>query len=284
MKQPSPELRALFEEARRYEEGNDHYNAVKLYKRIVKEARYWAAPHIQLGNIYKYRQEWKPALYYNKKAISLDVGNKTAWWNVGIAATALKKQRLARSVWGKFGLAAGQKQPLKPVSVRLAYKKQFEIMWVQREGPAQGIIRNIPHPGSGRRFGDTVLIDNVIRGYHTSDYYRLPIYDELGVFKCSHYLTFSCLLQTPAPKDVHALQQLCREEKLGFEVWANAARSLAPQNFKGRPEYHFYKLESESELLVAIAAPGKQEALSVLEAWKVISLKHYTGFQAHQVC
>ena len=75
MQEPSQELRVLYEEALQYEAARDHYNAVKLYKRIVKEARHWAAPLTRLGEIYKYRQEWKPALYYNKKAASLDAGN-----------------------------------------------------------------------------------------------------------------------------------------------------------------------------------------------------------------
>ena len=282
MQEPTPELRVLFEEARQYEEARDHYNAVKLYKRIVKEARHWALPHIRLGEIYKYRQEWKPALYYNKKAVSLDAGNQSAWWNVGIAATALKKGRLARHVWSKFGLSTDEPS-LGPVSVRLHAEGQFEILWASRLGPARGIIRNIPHPRSGRRYGDLVLFDHIIQGYHTSDIYRLPVFDELGLLKRSHYQTFSCVLQSPDNKDIKTLQQLCREEKLGFEVWANASRTFTSPYFGDAPEYYFHNFEAEMELLVAIAARGQGVALEVLDSWKVISLKAYTDFQAHRV-
>ena len=282
MQEPSPELKVMYEEALQYEAEKDHYNAVKLYKRIVKEAHYWAAPVVRLGDIYKYRQEWKPSLYYNKKAVSLDAGNKSAWWNVGISATALKKGRLARNVWAKFGLSTDEPS-LSPVSIRLSRQGQFEILWVSRLGPARGVIRNIPHPGADRRYGDIVLFDHVIRGYHTSDVYRLPVYDDLGLLKRSHYKTFSCVVQTPTPKDIRALQQLCQDERLGFEVWANASQSFASQFFGNAPEYYFHNSEAQPELLVAVAAPEREAALEILDSWKVISLKGYTDFQAHRV-
>lgn len=282
MQEPSPELRALYEEACQYEAARDHYNAVKLYKRIVKEARYWAEPVIRLGEIYKYRQEWKPALYYNKKAVSLDAGNQSAWWNLGIAATAMKKGRLARNVWAKFGMSADEPS-LGPVSVRLHSQGQFEILWASSLGPARAVIRNIPHPNSGRRYGDIVLFDNAVRGHHTSDAYRLPVFDELGLLKRSHYKTFSCVLQSPDSRDVKTLQRLCREENLGFEVWANASRAFASQYFGDTPEYYFHNFEAQPELLVAVASPDKESALEVLDSWKVISLKEYTNFEAHRV-
>lgn len=282
MQEPSPELRVLYEEARRYEEARDHYNAIKLYKRIAREARHWAAPYIRLGEIYKYRQEWKPALYYNKKAVSLDAGNQWAWWNVGIAATALKKGRLARNVWAKFGQSTDEPS-LGPVSVRLFCQGQFEIIWASRLGPARALIRNIPHPRSERRYGDIVLFDHAIQGYHTSDTYRLPVFDELGLLKRSHYKTFSCVLQSPESRDIRTLRQLCREENLGFEVWGNASRAFASQYFGDTPEYYFHNFELQPELQVAIAASDQEGALGVLDSWKVISLKGYSAFEAHRV-
>ena len=283
MQEPSPELRVLYEKARQYEAARDHYNAVKLYKRIVKEARDWAPPLVRLGEIYKYRQEWKPALYYNKKAVSLDAGNQSAWWNVAIAATAMKKGRLARNVWAKFGLSTDEPS-LSPVSVRLYSQGQFEILWVSRLGPARGFVRNIPHPHSGRRYGDIVLIDNLVQGYHTSDAYRLPVYEELGLLKISHYRTFSCVLQSANSKDIKTLQQLCGDENLGFEVWSSASRAFASPYFGDTPEYYFHNFEPDSELLVAVAAPHREAAQEVLDSWKVISLKTYTDFKVHKVC
>ena len=282
MQHPTPEQNTLFEQAEQYEALRDHYNAIKLYKRIIKLGADWAAPYARLGQIYKYRQEWKPALYYNKKTASLDAADQTSWWNIGIAAPALRKSRLARTGWSKFGLEG--RQEWAPVSVQRAYDKQFEIIGAARSGPAEGILKNVPHPRSGRCFGDVVLIDNIIRGYHTSAFHRLPIYGDLGLLKRSVFLTFSCLLQSASRKDIHTLQQLCREEGLGFEIWANAARAFASAQLGPRPEYYAaFDLAPEPELLAAIAAPTAQQALSILDAWKAISLKNYASFQEHRV-
>jgi hypothetical protein len=282
MHHPTPEQKALFEQAERYEEQEDPYNAIKLYKRTIKLGAAWVAPYARLGQIYKYRQEWKPALYYNKKAASLQADDPACWWNIGIAATALRKTRLARTVWAKFGLDAAPREPF-PISIRRVYGKQYEILWALRRGPAEAIIQNIPHPQSGRCFGDVVLIDNLIKGHHSSAQHRLPIYEELGLLKRSAFFTFSCLLQSADRKDIQVLQNLCREQGLGFEVWANATRAFSSKQFGTQPEYYAMDWATEEELLVALAAPTGSRALGALDAWKAICLKDYTAFQAYRI-
>ncbi len=282
--EPSNTLKSLFQDAKRYEQAQDHYNAVKLYKRVIKEAPHWAPPYLQLGNIYKYRQEWKPALHYNKKAIALEADNRQAWWNVGLAATALKKKKLARRIWSKFGYTQERKVKWQPASVQLRYQDQMELMWVQRESPCLGHIRSIPHPSSGRRYGDLVLIDNVPRGYHAANGHRLPIFEELGVQKCSSFRAFSCLLLEPSADDIELLQGLCWDRSLGFEVWGNAAEALSFRPRGGQPEYYAFNLKDERELLVSIAALHEEDALQALSDWEVISLKGFAEFRAHQVC
>lgn len=281
--QPTEQHRALFEQAQQYEAAADPYNAVKLYKLVAREAPQWEQPYLRLGHLYKYRREWKPALYYNKRAVTLEVSNRQAWWDVGLAATAIGKLKQARRVWEKFGWNAQKQQPLKPVSVRLQFQNQFEVLWVQRVSPCLGYIRSIPQPASGRRYGDLVLIDNVVRGYHSSGMYRLPIYDELGLKKCGHYGAFSCTLLQATEEDIKLLQQLCLEQNLGFEVWGNAAQAATVRATGGKPEYCAFNWDTAPELLIAIAARQEAEALSVLKNWEVISLKSFTGFRAHQI-
>ncbi|MEQ8706199.1 MAG: hypothetical protein RIC19_19865 [Phaeodactylibacter sp.] len=281
--QPSEQHRALFEQARQYEAAADPYNAVKLYKRVIKEVPQWQQPYLRLGHMYKYRREWKPALYYNKKAVALEVSNRQAWWDVGLAATALGKLRQARRVWEKFGWNTTGQHSLKPVSVRLQFQNQFEVLWVQRISPCLGYIRSIPQPASGRRYGDLVLIDNMVRGYHSSGMHRLPIYDELGLKKCGHYGTFSCTLLQATEEDIKLLQQLCQEQNMGFEVWGNAAQAATVRSAKGKPEYYAFSRYAAPELLVAIAARQQAEVRSVLKAWEVISLKNFADFRVHQL-
>lgn len=279
--QPRTYLQQLFDEACQYEERQDHYNAVKLYKRVLKEAPQWAAPCLRLGHIYKYRQEWKPALYYTKKAASLEAGNQQAWWDIGLAATALKKKRLAWNVWEKFGYQRTAPAQREQVSVRLAYQQQIEIFGVQRNSPCAGHIRSIPHPAADRRYGDLVLIDNTVRGHHYSGNRRLPIFDELGLLKRSTYRTFSCQLLGTSEDDLNLLQHLCWERRLGFELWGHAARAAALSTGGKPQEFHAFPLAGEPELLAAIAAHQAEEALSVLQDWQVISLRSFTGFRAH---
>lgn len=280
---PLEQHQALFEQAQQYEAAEDPYNAVKLYKRLVKEAPQWSQPYLRLGHIYKYRREWKPALYYHKKAVALDVTIRQAWWNIGLSATAVGKLRQARRVWEKFGWSPKGQAPLKPVSVRLQFQKQFEVLWVQRISPCLGYVRSIPQPASGRRYGDLVLVDNIVQGYHSSGLHRLPIYDELGMKKCGHYGSFSCTLLQATAEDIKLLQQLCQEQNLGFEVWGNAAQAATVRSANGKPEYYAFNLGAAPESLVAIAARRQAEALSVLRNWAIISLKNFAKFRAHQL-
>jgi len=104
MESPSPDMKALFEQALHYDRAGDIYNAIKLYKHVAKHTPHWAPPFERLGTLYKYRQDWKAALHYIKKSVALNPGNQKAWWDLGIAATALKRWRIAKNVWSKFGL------------------------------------------------------------------------------------------------------------------------------------------------------------------------------------
>jgi tetratricopeptide (TPR) repeat protein len=280
MDERTPEMMALYQAALAYEQRADHYNAVKLYKRIIKEDRLWAAPYLRLGLIYKSRREWKPSLHYYKKAIALAADKKEAWWNLGIAATALNKSRWAKNVWAKFSLGPEYYNGM--VSIRLAYRNTFEVLGAHRIDPARASIKSIPHPGSGRKYNDILLVDNTIQGYHSTGYYRLPIYDDLGVYKASTFSTFSCILLRTTEPDIQKLRDLCRDAGLGFEVWANASRAYTAKTAGRLPEYFtFEEGEGLPELLVALAAKRKYQAIDILEAWKAISLKDYHNFRSY---
>ena len=55
-----PDKQQLLEEARRYDKAGDTYNAVKLYKRLIKLDSDWLEPYAALGRIYHDRREWLP--------------------------------------------------------------------------------------------------------------------------------------------------------------------------------------------------------------------------------
>ncbi len=279
------DIEELYQQAEVYHSRGDVYNAVKLCKRIIKRAPDWHPPYAMLGSIYKYRKEWKAALHYNKKAVAIDASDQNSWWNVGIAATALKKPRLAKSVWHKFGLENGE-LGLPPIkSVRIAFGKQFDIVWVRPVDPCRAVIESIPSPASGRRFRDMILLDGMVTGYNVSRQKKFPVYEELGIHKRSTYRTFSCWIRIQTTEDLQNLEKLCREADLGFENWSNAAWVFANQIGNTLPEYYgseiIKKAEEIRELHIAIAAPTHRDVEEVLGSWQIISLGHFSNITCH---
>ncbi len=282
MNYPSDDIATLFEQASIHDEQGDVYNAVKLYKRIIRLAPDWQPPYARLGQLYKLRQDWKAALHYNKKAVALHTLDRHAWWNVGIAATALRKQRLANNVWSKFGLE-NARLPHR-LCVRVQYARQFELIWARPIDPARAVIESIPAPVSDRRFQDIILTDGTIAGYNVVRNQRFPVYDELGVLKRSVFHTFSCWVEVPVRQDLMLLSKLCQEAGLGMENWSNATNVLAAQIQKNLPEYYGQdglRSSAGRMLHIAIAAPGRQEATEVLQTWAAICIGSYTELILH---
>ena len=281
--QIDPEHIALFDEARRYDEAGDTYNAVKLYKRLTKLSADWAEPYFHLSLIYKRRHEWKQVFHYSKRTVSLAPANQEAWWNLGIAAVGLKKTRLARSIWTKFGWDSKQK-PRHPYGLQLTYEDAYEILWMQPLDPARAQILSIPHPASGLRFREEVLYDRKPVGYHVVSKRRIPVYASLGSVKRSPFQTFSCLVHVaPDSAAVKQLELLCANAGIGFEVWSNAARIFTPEHRRAFPEYYsdLVPRESTDQCLVALAALHEAEVQRVLNNWQIITFAQYSDVRGY---
>ena len=280
MQFPSEHIKELYEAALQYELNDDPYHAVKLYKKVIRIAPEWAPPYVCLGHFYKKRWEWKPALHYNKKAVALAPTDRECLWNMGIAATALNRPRIARRVWKKFGLV-NKKFPLS--CLRISYDKQFEILLIQVDSPASATILNVPHPKSDYQYKDRVLFDKDITGYTISNGRRVPVYDELGLLKRSTYFTYSCILPDATPDDTDKLALLCQDYGLGFEVWSNSSRSFTVTNSDKPAEYYDGNIFQKDTpgALVAIASRTEDAVVKVLDAWKIITLKNYEELEGH---
>ena len=281
MHYPSKEIEQLYTQAMVYDQRGDAYNAIKLFKRIIKVAPDWVPPYAKLGSMYKYRQDWKAALHYNKKAVALDPSNRTCWWDKGIAATALKKPRIAKRIWAKFGLPPQYEQPQELLSIRLAYDKQFEILWACPVAPALAVLTSIPHPISDRRFHDLVLFDGKPSGYSVVEGKRYAVFDELGIFKRSTYKTFSAVLLLDNTQDLLLLEGICQKNGLGFENWSNAAKVFLSSSQNEVYGPGILPRPSSQSIQVAIAAPGEEEVLQVLQSWAAISLSEFTALTQH---
>ena len=283
----SNEAQHLLLKAKEYYDCNDQYNAIKLYKKVIRLYPHWGEPYLYLGEIYKYRKEWKPAFYYIKKALDFDPNHEKAWWILGIVATALKKWQWAREAWNKLGYRLRKTNKalsldLGVVPIRLNPTTQAEIVWANRIDPVRATIESIPQPSSGKRYQDLILLDNECSGYRIVNNQRLLVYDELQVLKTSRYNTFSVILETADSKAIHVLDRLCYDINLGFDNWTKATHSIVKCNTKSLPEYHSEDLPLSVEsdtYLIAIAALSEREVKNVLKNWAIITLYTYRDIE-----
>ena len=285
--QPLDEARQFYEQALIYDQSGDIYNAIKLYKRVIKLEEQWPLPYFRLQAIYKSRQEWKPTYHYTKRALALDPMHSDVWWDLGIAATALKKWRIARNVWSKFNIPPTFPKNTREVcAIYLPNGNQFELIWARPLCPARAEIISIPQPASGRRYKDLIYYDRMqLKGHTIAGNRKMPVFAFLGHCKHSNYETFSCQLYTNKERDLQSLEALCVEAGCGFENWSNSALSFSPGVLEGIPEFYNIKNISSQALAdeqwVAIAAKNQHEVEWMLQQWRLISLKDYHNLQRH---
>ncbi len=275
-----PENRMLlFEQAIAYDEAGDVYNAVKLYKRVLCLAPDEVEPYLRLVRIYKARCEWKSVLHYAKRAVSLDAGQHKVWWDLGLAASALSKERIARSVWQKFAAPFRWK---KRIALQISLNGAFEIVLAQAIDPTKAILCSIPHPESGMRYRDIVLFDREIVGYSLQGRRRVPVFPVLDRIKPSFFNTFCCILENCTENGLDILRRLCDDADIGWEIWSDATWESPVVREGKKPEYFgrdIFKTGKDAPICVALAAKKEAEARGILDNWALISLGTYTDFR-----
>lgn len=64
--------------------------ALRLHEKNVKAYPTRSTPHFNFGLQAKSATNWQQSLEHNRRAVQLNPADKGAWWNHGIAATALR--------------------------------------------------------------------------------------------------------------------------------------------------------------------------------------------------
>lgn len=283
----SDEIEELYRKAVEYGQWGDVYNAVKLCKLIIRKSPDWSAPYAYLSNVYKGRNEWKPALHYSKKAIEHNPFNETTWENLALSATALESWKTARHAWNQLGFRLKDSEEeihldLGLIPVRLNPTTQPEIIEATRIDPARAIVESIPQPSSGRRYKDLLLLNSRPNKDFILHGKKLGVFDELEVLKPSLWRTYAVMLQTASINDVNTLVNLCKEADLGFDNWSNAARffqsNLHPKVMEYYDQTVFGKLDREA-FIVAIASRRDEAVVEVLKNWEIITLQKFTGLE-----
>src|SRR5262249_40245091 len=144
--------------------------AIELYQRAVRTAPAWPAPLYNLGLLFKNERQWQESLDYNRRATTIDPKYQAAWWNLGIAATALGRWDMARRAWRGFGIEVPSgdgpiELPCGYGPIRLNPKGDAEVVWAYRIDPARAVLASIPFPESKHGWRDVVLNDGAPTGY-----------------------------------------------------------------------------------------------------------------------
>ncbi len=163
-----------------------------------------------------------------------------AWWNYGVAATALRDWSSAREAWRAIGVDPGTgdgppTSKLGPSPIRLG---GGEVVWAERVDPCRAVIVNVPLPESGRRWRDVVLHDVVPRGEREAWGRTWAVFDEIERMDVGPYPTLECVIRTPSADDRDALDSMFREHEFGAEDWTTNVRWLCESCSLGSPHEH----------------------------------------------
>lgn len=218
----------------------DDVGALDAYLAAIRILPHWDAPWYNKGLVHKYRAEWRESLEANLQASRLNATSEAAIWNTGIAATALGEWAQARQAWQRFGISLPDgdgpiEWPGQLTPIRVSVNDVPEVVWADRIDPARAIIRSIPLPACGRRWGDLVLHDGAPNGYRRLGEREVPVFDELAVLAPSRHSTFEVLVSGVSEAQVDALVGVAGDSDLPAENWTTHTRVLCKACSEGRP-------------------------------------------------
>lgn len=256
----------------RLSDKDDWDRAIEAHKRAVEMDAGWATPWYNMGLLHKYRGEWKQSLYCNQKAASLEPDHEGAIWNTGIAATALGEWKAARDAWKQYGITGltGFREPRfkhsSSTPIRLHGEDGAEVVWTERIDPARAIIRSVPFPESGYRFGDLLLHDGFPNGYRMSRGREVPIFDTLTLLKRSPFTTFVMEVENFSEEASEELDRRMFAANMATDSWSRV-RVLCKACSEGRA-HDEHEGETVEETLIGLAAEDEEAMDKILDQWK----------------
>jgi hypothetical protein len=250
--------------------------AIKLYQRAARVDPHWPSPLYNLGLLFKNERRWAKSLQYNRRATAVDPKLEPAWWNLGIAATALGRWDLARLAWQAYGLEVpGGDGPVDfPCGyspIRLDPEGDAEIVWANRIDPARAVLASIPFPESKHCWGDVVLNDGAPNGYRTYQGQEVPVLDALQLLERSVFGTYmACVTLRPGRKRLVKIAKVAAGLGGSAEDWSTSTRLLCRACSEGRlhESHDTAAAPPDGVHWIGIAARSRRHAAKILSAWE----------------
>lgn len=276
----------LNERGRASEAAGEAEAAIRFYSAAIDADRSWSVPWYNLGLLYKYRAQWRDSFDCNRKAVELSPEDEAAWWNLGIAATALGEWPTAREAWASCGINLPEGSGPVELNVgltpiRLDPERRGEVVWSERICPARAVIRNVPLPESGHFYGDIVLHDGAPTGFRMLNGKKVPVFNALDRLVRSVYRTFILDLPGSTAAQRAELAEVAFERGTWAEDWSRSVTFLCRSCSEGLPHTkHDSELgDRRPELAVAAAAKDAADLEGILDAWrKRAGFTGYLGF------
>ena len=263
----------LNEKGRSALDAADLADAERLFMQSIKLAPLRANTWFNLGLVYKRRHMWAETAACNTRSIELEAEPQDpAFWNLGIAATALGDWASARAAWAAFGFDIQEGEgpidaDLGPSPVRINPETAGEVVWGRRLDPARIEIESIPLPVSGHRWRDIVLHDGEPVGQRAVGDRTYPVFDELERLVPSETPTWECLV-TSTTDDLADLGSRFEAKGWALEDWTTSVRRLCDECSRGSVDAHSHGPFSSGDdgNHVGIAAP-RDTAERVINEW-----------------
>jgi tetratricopeptide (TPR) repeat protein len=255
---------------------SDREAAADCYQRAVELDPDLHEAWFDLGLVHKWAGRWEEAFACNLRAAELlgEVEEEPAWWNLGIAATALHRWDVARRAWRAYGVdmpdgAGPIEADFGYGAVRLNRQSDPEVVWGQRIDPARIRLTNIPYPSSGHCWADVVLHDGAPNGYREVDGQQHPVFDELLRWAPSDVPTVEASISADAVDDLDQLIATIVEAGHAAEDWTRNVRTLCRRCSEGtvHAEHEEEALVTGREHWVGIAAP-LADATAIVRRWE----------------
>ncbi len=261
-------------EARRAWDAGDYPAAAACYEQLARaypDHRRVPAWWFNAALAHKFLRDWPKAYELGREAAARVRRGKEepAYWNLGIAATALGEWATARDAWRGYGLSIPDgdgeiEADFGMTPIRLDPQGAAEVVWVRRICPARGKVLSVPTPESGRHFGDILLHDGAPSGERRVEGRSFPVFDELMVWRASAVPTATVRVTVAEEADLDALVDAFTERDLGAEPSSNL-RHLCARCSEGSVVQHAHQLTGSQTVLLGARL---DQAREVLTAWR----------------